>query len=132
MMARANTQVLLNRTIDRLKVTIPFLNPHCSVYISDFYAPWERNIDEHHPALDLLHMLYTQHRLSPQLTQIHAGLECGILKRQILLHSAIQNLDVISIGPTIHAPHSTKECLDIQSFEKFSQILKSFVELYRG
>lgn len=130
MMARANTPTLLERSINRLALLAPLLNAHCSLQTSDFYAPWEKSIEDSHPALGLLLALYEEHSLTPQITQIHAGLECGILKRQILKHSKIQNLDVISIGPTIHAPHSIKECLDLKSFEQFTQILKSFVERY--
>lgn len=125
MMARANTPTLLQRSIDRIALLASFLNPHCSLHTSNFYAPWEKSIEANHPALTLLHALYEKHSLKPQITQIHAGLECGILK-----HSKLQNLDVISIGPTIHAPHSIKECLDLKSFEVFTQILKKFVEGY--
>lgn len=132
MMARANTLTLLQRSIDRVTLLASFLNPHCSLHTKDFYAPWEKSIEDNHPALTLLQMLYEKHSLKPQITQIHAGLECGILKRQILRHSRLQNLDVISIGPTIHAPHSIKECLELKSFEVFTQILKSFIKNYQN
>lgn len=132
LMARANTKALLDRTIKRLEVTLPHLNPHCTMKTSGYYAPWERSMPETHKALELLNSLYTKYNITPHYTQIHAGLECGILKRQILAHSNIKDFEVLSIGPTIHAPHSCNECLDLKDFEIFCKILHDFVTLYKG
>ena len=68
----------------------------------------------------------------PHITQIHAGLECGILKRQILLYSSLSHLDVISIGPTINAPHSCNESLDLAHFDTFCAILNDFIMAYKA
>ncbi|SET15795.1 aminoacyl-histidine dipeptidase [Thorsellia anophelis] len=48
---------------------------------------------------------------------IHAGLECGLLKKPY------PNLDVISIGPTIKRAHSPDECVEIASVEKYWNLL---------
>ncbi|TLD89963.1 M20/M25/M40 family metallo-hydrolase [Helicobacter sp. MIT 03-1614] len=132
MMARANTDILLQRTINRLQNSVAFLNPHCSLHTSGFYSPWEKSIDDNHPALTLLQTLYTSHHITPHIAQIHAGLECGILKRQLLSLGSHTNLDVISIGPTIHTPHSLNECLDMRDFEIFCAILHDFIISYKG
>lgn len=130
LMARANTDSLLQRTIAQLKISVPFLNPHCKIQTKGHYSPWEKSIDTHHKALKLLCEIYTKYSITPHLAQIHAGLECGILKRQILKHSSQSNLDVISIGPTINAPHSLNESLNIEHFRIFCAILDDFISSY--
>ena len=54
-------------------------------------------------------------------TVIHAGLECGILKKRL------GNVDVASIGPTIRWPHSDREQVDIASVERFALLVKALV-----
>ncbi|MDO4815365.1 MAG: aminoacyl-histidine dipeptidase [Bacillota bacterium] len=59
----------------------------------------------------------------PEISVIHAGLECG------LLSDKITGLDCISFGPTIHEIHTTREKLDVASTERtwnfLLEILKS-------
>ncbi|TLD86874.1 MULTISPECIES: M20/M25/M40 family metallo-hydrolase [Helicobacter] len=129
-MARANTDSFLQRTINRLQSSIHFLNPHCTMRTSGYYSPWEKSIDSNHKALKLLDSIYSKHSITPHLAQIHAGLECGILKRQILKHNTDLNLEVISIGPTIHEPHSCNERLDLTHFRIFCAILDEFINTY--
>lgn len=132
MMTRANTQTLLERNIARLQTILPYLNPHCTFKTSGHYSPWEKSISPNHKALELLCDIYKTHNIMPHITQIHAGLECGILKRQILLYSSISHLDVISIGPTINAPHSCNESLDLAHFDTFCAILNDFIMAYKA
>ncbi|MFW6139488.1 MAG: beta-Ala-His dipeptidase, partial [Spirochaetota bacterium] len=47
----------------------------------------------------------------------HAGLECGVIK------SKFQDMEAVSIGPTIRSPHSPDEKLEIASVEVFWNIL---------
>ncbi|MFC0179982.1 aminoacyl-histidine dipeptidase [Thorsellia kenyensis] len=53
---------------------------------------------------------------------IHAGLECGLIKKPY------PNLDIISIGPTIKGAHSPDERVDIKSVEKYWQFLISLLK----
>ena len=59
----------------------------------------------------------------PEISVIHAGLECG------LFSGKIAELDCISFGPDIHDIHTTKEKLDVASTERtwsfLLEILKS-------
>ena len=55
-------------------------------------------------------------------TVIHAGLECGIVKR------AIPDIDIISCGPNVKDLHSPDERMEIASFERFFAILKDMIE----
>ena len=52
---------------------------------------------------------------------IHAGLECGILA------GIYPSWDMVSIGPTISFPHSPDEKVEINSVEKFWQLLTKVV-----
>lgn len=55
-------------------------------------------------------------------TVIHAGLECGVLKK------LNPNLDMISIGPDIYGAHTPDEKVRISSVEKCWQWLKAIIE----
>lgn len=48
---------------------------------------------------------------------IHAGLECGLLKK------VYPDIDMVSIGPTIHHAHSPDEQVHIDSVAVYWQLL---------
>lgn len=53
---------------------------------------------------------------------IHAGLECGLLKRRV------PDMDIISIGPDIKDLHSPSESLGIASFDRFYETVIKILE----
>ena len=53
----------------------------------------------------------------PSVEVIHAGLECGIIKK------FLPNMDMISCGPVILNLHSPDEALKIDSFESFFAVV---------
>lgn len=53
----------------------------------------------------------------PEVSAVHAGLECGIIG------GSYPNLDMISFGPTIRHPHSPDEKLEIASVARFWTLL---------
>ena len=59
----------------------------------------------------------------PEVTSIHAGLECGILAGKM------PGVDMISFGPTLENVHTPDECMDVASVERtweyLLEILKS-------
>lgn len=59
----------------------------------------------------------------PEVTSIHAGLECGILAGKM------PGVDMISFGPTLESVHTPDECMDAASVERtweyLLEILKS-------
>ncbi len=59
---------------------------------------------------------------SPNIMVIHAGLECGLFK------SAYPNWDMVSFGPTIKFPHSPDEKVEIESVEKYWQLMVKTLE----
>lgn len=73
----------------------------------------------HNPVLDLVSECYEElFKQKPNVTAIHAGLECGILRDKI------GPLDVVSFGPTITGAHSPDEKVHIDSVEKFWSLFK--------
>ncbi len=52
---------------------------------------------------------------------IHAGLECGVI------HSKLPDMDMISVGPTMHDIHSPDERLDLSATETFWKTLAHLI-----
>ena len=53
----------------------------------------------------------------PEVSVIHAGLECGIIR------SKLPDMDMISVGPNMRDIHSPAERLDLASCERFWQVI---------
>ncbi len=53
---------------------------------------------------------------------IHAGLECGII------YSKLPDMDIISVGPTMHDIHSPNEALDLGATEVFWTTVERLIE----
>jgi dipeptidase D len=62
------------------------------------------------------------HGEEPEVKAVHAGLECGIIGEKN------PGMDMISLGPTIEAPHSPDERINIPSVETFWTYLKAIVK----
>ncbi|MDR1671174.1 MAG: aminoacyl-histidine dipeptidase [Alistipes sp.] len=58
----------------------------------------------------------------PEITAVHAGLECGIIG------GVYPAMDMISCGPTIRFPHSPDEEVNIASVERFWKFLVDALE----
>lgn len=114
-MIRANNAEFLSRHESRLKSLFGTKN----IAISGFYNAWDGESSE---ILSRIKNLYQKHKIRAQITQIHAGLECGILKEKCAL------CEIISIGPTILHPHSKNEMLDLKSFAKFCEIIENLAK----
>ncbi len=54
---------------------------------------------------------------TPEVSVIHAGLECGIIR------SRLPSMDMISVGPNMRNIHSPDERLDLASCERFWQVI---------
>ena len=54
---------------------------------------------------------------TPEVSVIHAGLECGIIR------SRLPEMDMISVGPNMRDIHSPAERLDLASCERFWQVI---------
>lgn len=58
----------------------------------------------------------------PEITVIHAGLECGFIS------GAVPDMDIISCGALVLDLHSPDERLNKKSFERFYSIIKYIIE----
>ncbi len=56
-----------------------------------------------------------------EITVIHAGLECGIIKENL------PHMDIISCGPVVLDLHSPDERMELASFERFFDVIKTVV-----
>lgn len=87
-----------------------------------FYPAWEYR--ENSPLRETMKKVYfSMYGKEPEVTVIHAGLECGILGEKI------KNLDAVSFGPNVYDVHTTEEHLSIsstkRSYEYLCNILKN-------
>lgn len=87
-----------------------------SVSFSNGYPGWEPQRGT--PILALTEKIYADvlgHQ--PEIKVIHAGLECGLLKK------IYPNMDMISVGPTIRNAHSPDEKVHIPAVESYWALL---------
>lgn len=59
---------------------------------------------------------------TPKVEGIHAGLECGCWSRNI------KGADIVSMGPTLENPHTTRERALLSSLEKYVKLVDSIVK----
>ena len=57
----------------------------------------------------------------PRVCGIHAGLECGFV------NAALPDMDILSLGPTMHDIHTVGERLDLDSCDRFLDMLRILV-----
>ena len=90
---------------------------------SGSYPGWEPQA--HSPIVDLTHKIYADVLgYEPTIKVIHAGLECGLLKK------IYPNMDMVSIGPTIKNAHSPDEKVHIPAVQIYwSLITKLLAEI---
>jgi dipeptidase D len=85
------------------------------------YPGWQPKADSR--ILQLMKQVYVDlFGKEPQVSAVHAGLECGIIG------SHYPEMDMISFGPTIKNPHSPDEMCDIASVEKYWRYLIATLE----
>ena len=83
---------------------------------SDSYPGWQPIYETE--ILALAQKIYTeQFRQDAKIKVIHAGLECGLLKKNY------PNVEMISIGPTIRDAHSPDEKVNIASVQAYWHFL---------
>jgi dipeptidase D len=89
------------------------------------YPGWKPNMDS--PVLRATRSAYQQlFGEEPEVTAIHAGLECGLIGERV------SGMDMISFGPEIRGAHSPRERVSIGSTERFwSLLVKVLDELSR-
>ena len=90
------------------------------VYFSAAYPGWEQPLATPLPQRVLA--AYRQlFQTEMHVNSVHCGLECGIL------HEIYPEMDIVSLGPTIHHPHSPAESVEKVSVERFWQLLEEII-----
>jgi len=79
------------------------------------YGAW--NIEQNAPMVQ--QALKANSKL--KLDKVHCGLECGVITE------IYPDMQIISVGPTIHHPHSPQESVEIESVSKFWDFLMNFL-----
>ena len=119
---KVEIQCLMRSSIDSAKEAVGekiksvFELAGAQVILSGAYPGWKPNPNSE--ILGLAKKLY-QEKFGkiPEIKAVHAGLECG------LIGSKYPNLEMISFGPTLVAPHSPDERVNIPSVKKFYDFL---------
>ena len=91
-----------------------------AVNLHESYPAWQPNMDSSLLAhCKAVHEEVTGH--APEVTIIHAGLECGIIGEPY------EDMEMISFGPTMHGVHSPAERLSISSTNNVYKYLKALI-----
>jgi dipeptidase D len=87
------------------------------------YPGWKPNLDSN--ILKISKKIFkNMYGKEPKVEAIHAGLECGIIGEKY------QDIDMISIGPTIKYPHSPEEQVHVSTVDKtYKFVLKILEEI---
>lgn len=117
---RSNTVAGKKLLLERVTTFVKHLSGKV-VTMSD-YPAWEYKSDSQlrKICVDSFTNVYGH---EPEVSSIHAGLECGILAGKM------PGVDMISFGPTLESVHTPDECMDVASVERtweyLMEILKS-------
>jgi dipeptidase D len=93
----------------------------CEVRAHDGYPGWKPDMAS--PVLSVARRVFEGvWGRSPEVTAVHAGLECGLLGEKV------RGLDMISFGPQIEGAHSPDERVEVASVERFWTALKGMLD----
>ncbi len=116
---RSNAASGKQTTIQKLNSFIDYIDGKI-IFRSD-YPAWEYKMVS--PLRDIMIETYREiYADDPVVTSIHAGLECGILAGKI------ENLDMISFGPSLENVHTPDERMNVASVERTWRYLIKVLE----
>jgi dipeptidase D len=93
--------------------------------LTNAYPGWKPNLAS--PALRVVQRVYTEvFGRAPQVTAIHAGLECGLIGEKV------PGMDMVSFGPQLEGVHSPDERVHIPSVARFWRALGRTLEELAG
>ena len=119
---RSNKKSALRYLEDKLMAFAQYNS--CHVEISGQYEPWEYK--DKSPLRDLyIKTFYEKTGRYPEVSAIHAGLECAVFSAKI------NGLDCIAIGPDMTGVHTTGEALKISSAKMIYELLCKTLEQCR-
>jgi dipeptidase D len=101
---------------EKTKSLFDLMGLEVEVVIASDYPGWTPNFNS--KILTLTKDVYKElYKKEIEVKAIHAGLECGILKKKF------PNMEMVSIGPKIVGAHSPDERVSVQSVEKIWNFL---------
>ncbi|WP_280642066.1 beta-Ala-His dipeptidase [Brachyspira suanatina] len=116
---RSSVESSSNEIVSRVKALSSLTN--ASFIDQDGYAAWE--YDPNSKVRDIAVKAYkTVTGKDADVSSVHVGLECGILKQ------ALKDADIISMGPNIYNVHTPKEYLSISSVDRVWKVLKEIIK----
>ncbi len=123
-LSRSSSASRLGATLDQIAALGRLAG--ATVETTNEYAGWEPDVDS--PLLATCQRVYEQlFDDSPKVAAIHAGLECGIIAKQV------GNVDAVSFGPRIEGAHSPEERVYVSSVQKsWKYLLSVLAELAQG
>ncbi len=92
---------------------------------SEGYPGWDYDLDSELLKKYISSYKTTHDGQEPLVTSIHAGLECGLLKNKLS-----NDIEIISIGPTLEDVHTVDETLYLDSCKNLLNTLYDFINNY--
>ncbi|MBP7359268.1 MAG: aminoacyl-histidine dipeptidase [Prevotella sp.] len=124
---KASIKILARSSSESMKAYIATTLESCfnmagmKVTLSGGYQGWDPNTDSE--IIKVMENIYKDmFKSEPSVKVCHAGLECSIIL------SKYPNLDIVSFGPTLLSPHTTKERANIPSVPNFWDLLVKTLE----
>lgn len=106
---RSSIKSLKYEIFNRLDIAAEMVNAKVEVGLE--YPEWQYKKDSY--ILDTFERVYEKrYGEKPEITGIHAGLECGLLSEKL------GDIDMISFGPNIYDVHTPEESLSISSVNR--------------
>ena len=115
---RSSVKSALDEIVDILRIQAE----RCGAEFSKVseYPAWEYSPDS--PVRDAAVNVYKKlNNKEPLITAIHAGLECGLLKK------TLPKVDAISFGPNLYDVHTPNEHMEIASVERVWKFLLAYL-----
>lgn len=116
---RSSVSSLKLEVVNRIEALCSLIGGKC--VREDEYPAWQ--FDPKSKIKDLCVDIYTKLYEKPEVSAIHAGLECGLFK------GTMKDTDMISFGPNLYDVHTPNEHLSISSV---GRIWKFLVELLKN
>lgn len=96
-----------------------------SIDFDEAYPEWQYN-PESRLRKAFIEAYRSRYGENPNITGIHAGLECGIFSEKLG-----GQIDLIAMGPNLYNVHTPKEKMDIGSVERTYELLKDILALLK-
>ena len=119
---RSNTASGKQLVVEKLTAFTEYLGG--TVTMQSDYPAWEYR-EKSKLRETMIRTFEEVYQKAPEVTAIHAGLECGILAGKMM------DIDMISFGPTLSNVHTPEESMDVASVQRSWQYLLKVLENLR-